>query len=85
MSADMEPFDDWPNGATRESGWWSYVMIGVTWDWSIFLTPPAKFCIKLGALPKLPAINQSGWYDQSSSPGVDDYLIDADYPIETYI
>jgi len=24
-------------------------------------------------------------YDQSSSPSADDYLIDADYPIETYI
>ena len=24
-------------------------------------------------------------YDESSSPGADDYLIDADYPIETYI
>jgi len=24
-------------------------------------------------------------YDQSSSPGVDDYLIDADYPIEADI
>jgi hypothetical protein len=24
-------------------------------------------------------------YDQSSSPGTDDYIIDADYPIETYI
>ncbi len=24
-------------------------------------------------------------YDQSSSPGADDYIIDADYPIETYL
>ncbi len=24
-------------------------------------------------------------YDQSSSPRADDYLIDADYPIETYL
>ena len=24
-------------------------------------------------------------YDESSSPGADDYLIDADYPIETYL
>ena len=24
-------------------------------------------------------------YDESSSPGTDDYLIDAGYPIETYI
>ena len=24
-------------------------------------------------------------YDESSSPGADDYLIDADYPIETYV
>ena len=24
-------------------------------------------------------------YDQSSSPSTDDYIIDADYPIETYL
>jgi hypothetical protein len=24
-------------------------------------------------------------YDESSSPGADDYIIDADYPIETYL
>jgi hypothetical protein len=24
-------------------------------------------------------------YDEFSSPGADDYIIDADYPIETYI
>jgi len=24
-------------------------------------------------------------YDDSSSPGADDYLMDADYPIETYL
>jgi hypothetical protein len=24
-------------------------------------------------------------YDESSSPSADDYLIDADYPIETYL
>ena len=24
-------------------------------------------------------------YDQSSSPGADDYIIDADYPIESYL
>jgi hypothetical protein len=24
-------------------------------------------------------------YDDSPSPGADDYLIDADYPIETYL
>ena len=24
-------------------------------------------------------------YDQSSSPGANDYLIDADYPIESYL
>ena len=24
-------------------------------------------------------------YDQSSAPSVDDYIIDVDYPIETYL
>jgi hypothetical protein len=24
-------------------------------------------------------------YDESSSPGADDYLINADYPMETYL
>jgi hypothetical protein len=24
-------------------------------------------------------------YDESSSPGADDYIIDVDYPIETYL
>ena len=24
-------------------------------------------------------------YDQSSSPGADDYIIDANYPLETYL
>ena len=24
-------------------------------------------------------------YDQSSAPSVDDYLIDADYPLQTYL
>ncbi|MBW1696281.1 MAG: hypothetical protein JRK26_05735 [Deltaproteobacteria bacterium] len=45
--------------------------------WDVRHKPPAR---AHSPLPETYII-----YDESSSPGADDYLIDADYPIETYI
>ena len=33
----------------------------------------------------MPSIDIFQVYDDSSIPGADDYLIDTDYPIETYL
>ena len=45
--------------------------------WDVKRKPPAR----ANSPPTEIFIN----YDESSSPSADDYIIDADYPIETYL
>ena len=45
--------------------------------WHVKRKPPAR----ANSPPTETFIN----YDESSSPSADDYIIDADYPIETYL
>ena len=54
--------------------------------WDVGRKPPARAnlpvrCTQTGVPPTEAFII----YDQSSSPGSDDYIIDADYPIESYL
>ena len=37
------------------------------------------------SLPQINEIRNVPLYDESASPSADDYIIDADYPIETYL